>query len=65
MARDSAGYLAVLRLAQDAGIRIKRNLRYHLVPEDILSMIDRSDLVLGANSHKPSELGRWRDALVS
>lgn len=65
MARHSDDYLAMLRLAQDAGIRIERNLRYDLVPEDILSEIDRSYLVLGADCHKMSELDRWRDASVS
>lgn len=56
-------YHDLLRWIQKAEVRIERNLRYDLVPEDVASMLDLGDLVFAADAHSPKELDRWRSHL--
>lgn len=52
-------YHSVVRWAQQEQLVLEKNLRYDLVPECILSALDRSVVVLGADAHKMADLERW------
>lgn len=45
-------YRALLGYAQELGLKVERNLRYGLVPEDLLGTVAPEHLVLGADAHR-------------
>jgi len=53
-------YLDLLQYAEQKGIRIERNLRYNLVPQDIASKITADSLVIGADAHHHEDLEVWK-----
>ena len=54
-------YLEMLLYAQGQGIKVERNLRYNLVPSDILEKLSPSNVVTGADAHRMDDLKKWLD----
>jgi histidinol phosphatase-like PHP family hydrolase len=51
-------YASLLGLAQSNGLRIERNLRYLLLPDEFVCLCSPTALVIGADSHKLEDIER-------
>ena len=49
-------YIHMLQHAQNKGVLLEHNLRYQLVPENMLQLIDCDSLVFGIDAHHSSDL---------
>lgn len=56
LAAEEPIYRELLDLAQGLGIKVERNLRYGLLPVDLLGQVRPAGLVLGADAHRLADL---------
>lgn len=56
--KERLAYISMLKKAIDYGLRIERNIRYDLIPFELVKLAGRS-LVLGLDAHKHADLSVW------
>lgn len=57
-------YLALLRIAQENGVLIERNLRYGLAHHAVIAKLNPELLVTGADAHSSRDLQVWLSAMA-
>ncbi|MBV8552857.1 MAG: hypothetical protein JOY54_16295 [Acidobacteriaceae bacterium] len=60
---DNPIYESMIRWARGEQLLVEQNLRYKLVPESALQIVENAGVVLGADAHTAADLELWADTL--